>query len=348
VPSDEYSARQMKLLNERQDMLDRKLTYPSTDALQTNSKNLVPSDEYGARQMKLLNERKDMLDRELTYPSTDAPQTNSKNLVPSDEYGARQMKLLNERKDMLDRELTYPSTDALQTNSKNLMPSDEYGARQLKLQNERKDMLDRKLCETPDNISSSGFTSSTPPSGSVLIDDRDTSLNDDNGNFIVSNYKPHRTEVSLKSQIAELVKKESEYSNTYTRRSRREPFHENGSKGVITNLIANTKKETGDWKDSLVSAKLKSTENGLKEGMSVNKSIRGLLLKEKRNSTEERCMPAINSSSRMGPIKREEKHFVGKISTPAVRNKSGVRGASLNNKINLDTDNVKHAVSNVV
>jgi hypothetical protein len=40
-------------------------THPSTDSLQINFENLVASDEYSARQMKLLNERKDMLDRKL-------------------------------------------------------------------------------------------------------------------------------------------------------------------------------------------------------------------------------------------------------------------------------------------
>jgi hypothetical protein len=376
MPSDEYSARQMKLQNERKDMLDRKLTYPSTDAPQTNSKNLVPSDEYGARQMKLLNERKDMLDRELTYPSTDAPQTNSKNLVPSDEYSAKQMKLLNERKDMLDRELTYPSTDAPETNSENLVPSDEYSARQMKLQNERKDMLDRKLTYASTDALQTNSKNLVPSDEysarqMKLLNERKDMLDREltypststdalqtNPENLVPSDEYSARQMKLLNESKDMLDRKlyeasgnmsssGFTSNTYVKTKRRVSFQDNRKTGVFTNVTNDMKKETGDEKDSLLSVKLKSVENGPKETVSVNKSRRGSLVREKRSYTEEKAMPAINSSSRKGPLKKE-KRFVGKKSIPAVRNKSGVKRASLNNKTNLNKDKVKHATSNVM
>jgi len=306
---------------------------------------------------------------------------------------------------------TYPHTDALQINSENHMPSDGYNARRIKLQNKRKDMLGRKLDETmineTDDMSSSGLTSPTP-SSSGLNDDTDTDLMDENASIqpysFGTVYRPrksanteparklsqdkrkstgncsvddntHKSEDSMKSQNAELPEKESKDSDTYTKTSSRESFQENGRKDVFTNLMADTKKETEDGKDLLLSVELMSIENGLKETLSVNKSRRGSLVmeklnfveeksmptitnrslgrrgslvREKRNSTTEETMPAINSTRRNGSLKREKINFIQKQSIPGIRIKSGSRRASLNNEINLDTDSVIYAASNVM
>jgi hypothetical protein len=291
------------------------------------------------------------------------------------------------------------------------MPSDGYNARRIKLQNKRKDMLGRKLDETmineTDDMSSSGLTSPTP-SSSGLNDDTDTDLMDENASIqpysFGTVYRPrksanteparklsqdkrkstgncsvddntHKSEDSMKSQNAELPEKESKDSDTYTKTSSRESFQENGRKDVFTNLMADTKKETEDGKDLLLSVELMSIENGLKETLSVNKSRRGSLVmeklnfveeksmptitnrslgrrgslvREKRNSTTEETMPAINSTGRNGSLKREKINFIQKQSIPGIRIKSGSRRASLNNEINLDTDSVIYAASNVM
>lgn len=287
------------------------------------------------------------------------------------------------------------------------MPSDGYNARRMKIANKRKVMLDKKLHETiinqTEDISSSGLTSPTP-SSSVLNEDRDTDLMDDNaskhpysfetvylsrksplntksdrklslqdetkstGNVSVGDHKTNKSEEDLlKSQNEELLEKDNEPSDTYTKTSRSGSFQENKRKNVFTDLTANIKKETGAGKDSLLSVELKSIENEFKEARkgslvmenqnyikvkslpaitNRSSSRRGSLVMEKRNSIGEDSLPAVNKrSSRKGSIERELINSVGDKSIPAIRDKSGCRRASLNNKLELAMDSVKHIAS---
>lgn len=278
----------------------------------------------------------------------------------------------------------------------------------MKIANKRKVMLDKKLHETiinkTEDISSSGLTSPTP-SSSVLNEDRDTDLMDDNasthpysfetvylsrksplntksdrklslqdetksiGNVSVDDHKTNESEDLLKSQNEELLEKNNEPSDTYTKTSRSGSFQENKRKDVFTDLTANLKKETGARKDSLLSVELKSIENEFKEARkgslvmekqnyikekslpaitNRSSSRRGSLVREKRNSIGEDSLPAVNKhSSRKGSIERELINSVGDKSIPAIRVKSGCRRASLNNKLELAMDNVKHVASDV-
>jgi hypothetical protein len=281
------------------------------------------------------------------------------------------------------------------------MPSDGYNTRRMKIANKRTIMLERKLHETVVNktnvlTSSSGLTSPTP-SSSVLTDDRHSDLTDDNAskqhyNFgtaygsrksslnteparkfslSVDDHNTHKSEDMVKSQSKELLEKENEDSDTYTKTRRSGSFQENGRKDVFANLMADTRKETGAGKDSLLSVELKSAENGLKEIIgSDNKSKKGSMAVGKLNCAEEKLvptitnrspsrrgslerenrsfeesMPAVNkTSSEKGPLKTEKTDFLEGESIPAVRNKSSSRDC-LNNNINLDIDSVKHAAS---
>jgi hypothetical protein len=299
---------------------------------------------------------------------------------------------------------THPSTDAVQINLRNHMPSDGYNTRRMKLANKREVMLDRKLHETvvnktDDLMSSSGLTSPTRCS-SVLTDDRHSDLTDDNASKLpysfgtvygsrksslnteparklslsVDDHDTHKSEDMVKSQSEDLLENENEDSDTYTETSRSGSFQENGRKDVFTNLMADTRKETGVGEDSLLGVELKSVENGLKEIVPDNKSRKGSLVMEKLNYAEEKSIPTITnrspnrkgslerekrssseesmpavdkSSSRKGSIKTEKINFVEEESIPAVRNKIRSRRTSLNNKINLDTDSVKHIASDI-
>jgi hypothetical protein len=330
------------------------------------------------------------------------------------------------------------------------VPPDGYNARRMKIENKRKVMLDKKLHEIiinkTDDISSSGLTSPTP-SSSVLNEDRDTDLMDDNeskhpysfetvyisrksplntksdrklslqderksvGNFSVDDHETNKSEDLITSQNEELLEKDTENSDTYTKTSRSGSFQESGRKDVFTGLMADIKRETGAGKDSLLSVELKSIENGIKETRKgslvmeklnyvkenslpaiINRSSsrreslvrekinstgedsmpavmekinyvkeksppaitnrsssrRGSLVREKRNSIGEDSMPAGNkSSSRKGSIEREMINFVEDKSIPGIRNESGCRRASLNNKIKLDMDSMKLVASDI-
>ncbi|PNF29035.1 hypothetical protein B7P43_G14195 [Cryptotermes secundus] len=301
---------------------------------------------------------------------------------------------------------THPSTDTVQINYENHMPSDGYNARRMKIANKRKVMLDKKLHETiinkTEDISSSGHTSPTP-SSSVINEDRNTDLLDDNaskhpyrfervyvsrksplnvksdrklslqdetksiGNVSVDDHKTNKSEDLLKSQNEELLEKDNEPSDTYTKTGRSGSFQENKRKDVFTDLTANIIKETGAGNDSLLSVELKSIENEYKEARkgsltmenqnyikekslpaitNRSSSRRESLVREKRNSIGEDSLPAVNKcSSRKGSIERELINSVGDKTIPAIRDKSGCRRASLNNKLELARDNVTHIAS---
>jgi hypothetical protein len=292
---------------------------------------------------------------------------------------------------------THPSTDTVEINSENRVPSDGYNARRMKLANKRKVTLERKLHQTATNktedlVSSSGLTSPTP-SSSVLNDDRDTDCVDDyasnqpysfgtvyssrksTGNFSVDDHKTCQSEHLRKSQSEVSLKDDSEDTNTYIKTRRSGSFQENSRKGVVSNLTADVKKETGVSKDSYLSLELNPIEIGLTETLSVNKtrkgslvmekindveeesvppitnrssSRRGSLAQEKTNSAEEESTSAINRSySRKGSLKREKINFLDEESIPALGNRHATRKASISNEIDVDMDSVKYMASDV-
>lgn len=264
-------------------------------------------------------------------------------------------------------------------------------------------MLDKKLHETvinkTEDISSSGLTSPTL-SSSVLNEDRGADLIDDNankhpytfetvynssksplntksdtklslqnernstGNISITNHMTNKSEALMNRQNEELLEKDSETSNTYTKPSSSGSFQESGRKDSFTDLRANIKKEMGAENGSLLSVELKSIENGMKEtqkGSLVmenrnfirekslpaitnrSSSRRGSLVREKRNSIGEDSLPAVNKSlNRKGSIERDMINSLGDKSIPTIRDKSGRQRASLNNRRELDTDNVKY------
>jgi hypothetical protein len=241
--------------------------------------------------------------------------------------------------------------------------SDGYNARRMKIANKRKVMLDKKLHETvinkTEDISSSGLTSPTL-SSSVLNEDRDTDLMDDNtrkhphphsfetvhisrqspmntksdtvlslqderksvGNFSMDDHKTNKSEDLMNSENEELLEEDNETSNDYTTTSRSGSFQENGRKDSFRDVMANIRKETGAGKDSLLSVELKSIENGIKE------TRKGSLVMEKLNYFEEKCLPAITSrsSSRRGSLIREKRSSNGEDSLPAVNKIPNIKG----------------------
>ncbi|PNF29037.1 hypothetical protein B7P43_G14195, partial [Cryptotermes secundus] len=200
--------------------------------------------------------------------------------------------------------------------------------------------------------------------------DRKLSLQDETksiGNVSVDDHKTNKSEDLLKSQNEELLEKDNEPSDTYTKTGRSGSFQENKRKDVFTDLTANIIKETGAGNDSLLSVELKSIENEYKEARkgsltmenqnyikekslpaitNRSSSRRESLVREKRNSIGEDSLPAVNKcSSRKGSIERELINSVGDKTIPAIRDKSGCRRASLNNKLELARDNVTHIAS---
>lgn len=287
---------------------------------------------------------------------------------------------------------THQSTDTVEITSENHVPSDGYNARRMKLEHKRKIILDRKLHpivmnKTDDLVTSSGLTSPTP-SSSVINDDKDTDCMDDyackqpysfgtvyssrklTGNFSVDDHKTSESEHLMKSHSDVSLKEESEDTNTNTRTSRRRSLQENSRKDVVTNLIADIKKESRVRKDSRLSLELNPTESDLTETLSVYKSRkgslvmekinyveekpmsaiitnrssskRGSLVMEKTNSAEEESMATINrSSSRKGSLKKDKINFLDEESIAALGNRSVSRKASVSNKINVDMESVK-------
>jgi hypothetical protein len=245
--------------------------------------------------------------------------------------------------------------------------SDGYNARRMKIANKRKVMLDKKLHETiinkTEDISSSGLTSPTL-SSSVLNEDRDIDLIDDNArkepqsfetvyilrqspmnsksdtkfslqderksvaNFSVDDHKTNKSEDLMNTENEKLLEKDNETSDNYTKTSRSGSFQENGRKDSFTDVMANIRKETGSGKGSLLSVELKSIENGIKE------TRKGSLVMEKLNYIEEKCLPAITNrnSSRRGSLVREKRNSNGEDSLPAV-NKIPNRKGSIEREI---------------
>jgi hypothetical protein len=245
----------------------------------------------------------------------------------------------------------------------------------MKIANKRKVMLDKKLHETiinkTEDVSSSGLTSPTL-SSSVLNEDRDTDLMDDNtrqhahphsfetvhisrqspmniksdtklslqderksvGNFSVDDHKTNKSEDLMNSENEELLEEDNETSNNYTTTSRSGSFHENGRKDSFRGVMANIRKETGAGKDSLLSVEFKSIENGIKE------TRKGSLVMEKINYIEEKCLPAITSrnSSRRGSLIREKRSSNGEDSLPAVNKIPNRKGSIEREMINVVAD----------
>ncbi|KDR11432.1 lebercilin-like protein isoform X2 [Zootermopsis nevadensis] len=249
------------------------------------------------------------------------------------------------------------STEAVKINSGNHMPSDGYNTRRMKLANKRQFVLKRELYETvvnktDDLMSSSDLTSRTP-SSSVLTDDRQSDLTDDNvskqpyslGTAYGSRKPSLNTEPTEKLSLSvddhdtrksEDLEKENEDLVSSTKTSRSGSFQENGRNDLFTNVIADTREGIDVGKDSLLVLELKCVENGLKEMVSDNESRKGSLLMEKLNYAEEKSISTITNRSpgRKGSLERENTSYTEE-SMPAVNKILSRKGSIKTEKINF-------------